>query len=199
MTRQLWLQSAKLRPSPGFQQSGQARGARTYRGHCESGLTDTSFGRPALQVTRVPGAVRRPERCARMRSVWELVDELKSDRRLRAECPHFRRDFPLRGATVFAVEGPLPEEARELVRAIQDDLKRRREELRERRRRAREVPGQARLATEVGQALEALVPRLQDRLHPRDWRRLGDPIDFVVFDGLSATGRVQAVQYSSWR
>lgn len=130
-----------------------------------------------------------------MRSVWEFVDKLKSDRRLRAECPHCRRDFPLRGATVFAVEGPLPEEARELVRAIQDDLKRRREELREKRRRAREVPGQARLATEVGQALEALVPRLQDRLHPRDWRRLGDPIDFVVFEGLSATGRVQGVHF----
>ena len=39
------------------------------------------------------------------------------------------------------------------------------------------------------------MPRLQDRLNPRDWRRLGEPVDFVVFDGLSATGRVQAVRF----
>jgi predicted Holliday junction resolvase-like endonuclease len=130
-----------------------------------------------------------------MRTVRELVDELKSDRRLRVECPHCGQDFPLRQAAVFPVTGPLPEEARELVRGIRDELRRRREELKQRRRRAREAPGQARVATEMGQALEALVPRLQDRLHPRDWRRLGDPIDFVVFDGLSATGRVQAVRF----
>lgn len=130
-----------------------------------------------------------------MRAVRDLLDELKRDRRLRVECPHCRRDFPLRQATVFPVDGPLPEEARGLVRTIRDELRKWREDLRERRRRAREAPGQARLATEIGQALEALVPRLQDRLHPRDWRRLGDPIDFVVFEGLSATGRVQAVRF----
>lgn len=35
-----------------------------------------------------------------MQGVQELVDELKSDRRLRAECPRCRRNFPFREATV---------------------------------------------------------------------------------------------------
>jgi len=124
-----------------------------------------------------------------------LLEGLKRDRRLRAECPCCGRQFAVWRAQVFHVRGPLPEEAQGKVKELREQLREGWKELREQRKRAREVPGRSRVATMVGQALEELVPRLQAGLNARDWRKLGDPIDFVVFQGLAERGRVESVRF----
>lgn len=127
--------------------------------------------------------------------VARLIRELQGDRGLRAECPECKRTFALREAVLFPVRGPLPEAAESVITEYEQELRERKKSLRERRKRAQEAAGRSRVATQVGQLMEALVPVLEDRMLYREWRALGDPVDYVVFRGLVRCGRVEQVEF----
>ncbi|MDR7416923.1 MAG: Holliday junction resolvase-like protein [Armatimonadota bacterium] len=124
-----------------------------------------------------------------------LIRELQRDPALRAICPECGCDFPLSKAVLFPLRGPIPEQAREVIEKRNAELADRRRRLREQRKRARELPGRTRVATLAGQTMEAVVPVLEREVPHREWRPLGDPIDYLVFRGLVQHGRVEVVQF----
>lgn len=129
-----------------------------------------------------------------MDAVERMIRRLQSERGLRAVCPRCGRDFPVRQALLFPARGPYPEPVEQGLRRWKEELQSRRREIVQRRQRARLAPGRSRIATETGQLLEVLVPVRQGEVPHREWRPLGDPIDFLVFPGLSR-GKVEAVRF----
>jgi predicted Holliday junction resolvase-like endonuclease len=116
-----------------------------------------------------------------------LIRSLKSQE-LVAECPNCYSEFPLADALLFDGTAAFPEEARERRREYEDELKSRRAELRKRK----ELAGVRAIATteavSVGKMVEHLVPILKGfEFEPADCRTLFEPIDLLVFNGLSVS------------
>ncbi len=75
------------------------------------------------------------------------------------------------------------------------EIQERSRELRVRRLRAIEAPARGRYSANIGQVLEQLVPVLETSTDPRDWRSLSDPVDYLVFQGLSRHEQIQSLAF----
>jgi predicted Holliday junction resolvase-like endonuclease len=126
----------------------------------------------------------------------DTISQLKADSRIRGHCPHCREEFPLRRALLFYADGPMPASAHERLEARRTELRMRADDLRERRRRAREGAMQKAIDVNVGKILEKVAPVCDGfGCIPRDCRPLFDPIDYIVFDGLSVHGEVKSITF----
>jgi len=107
----------------------------------------------------------------------ELIKQLKQSD-LYAECPN-GEEFKLSQAILFDGTKPLPPEALEIQKAMDDELKKREKE-------ATVNLSSRTKATNIGQQLEKILPTLKNFkwLFP-DCRFIAKPIDFVAFEGLS--------------
>jgi predicted Holliday junction resolvase-like endonuclease len=106
-----------------------------------------------------------------------LIDYLKTQSQVYCECPFCKEIFRLNEARLtYGKEAK--KDLLDKIRKIQEDFEKRLQEEREdARKRSR--------AVSKGLMLESICPYLPDfKYHPRDARFLGDPIDFVVFEGL---------------
>ena len=114
-----------------------------------------------------------------------LIRSLKS-KSLIAECPKCGDEFPLSKALLFDGTEPFPEEAEDRRRKYEEDLKLQYEALKLRKRRAEIDAARTTEAVRIGQMLENIVPSFdQFQYQPTDCRPLFDPIDILVFKGLS--------------
>ena len=117
--------------------------------------------------------------------IGQLIGQLKSSRLL-AECPDCGRDFPLSKAVLFDGLGDFPEAAQLRREAMLDELGQRLEELKSRKHSA--GPGAEKKAIEIGigKIIEKVVPAYKGFGFPIcDCRPLIEPIDMIVFNGLS--------------
>jgi predicted Holliday junction resolvase-like endonuclease len=88
----------------------------------------------------------------------------------------------------------MPKPVQEKVEVWRSDLRTRRLDLRERRRRAHEVAEKQTIDVNLGKILEKIAPVMGGfDYSPRDCRGLFDPIDYSVFSGLSAHKKVDAL------
>lgn len=119
----------------------------------------------------------------------DTLTVLESIKNLIAECPHCQEEFPLRRALLFYANEPLPEKAMGIVKQRERELREREEDLRERRKRASVTTEAISVSVQLGFSLERIAPVLSGfGFHPRDCRALGDPIDYLVFEGLTEGG-----------
>lgn len=126
----------------------------------------------------------------------DTIAELQNDTRIHGHCPHCDDEFPLRDALLFYADGPLPGVARERLELRQAEVSTRAAALRERRRRAHEGAMQRAIDVNVGKILEKVAPVCDGfGCPPRDCRPLFDPIDYVVFGGLSGHGEVKSITF----
>jgi len=131
-------------------------------------------------------AMRRPD----------TITQLQADARIYGRCPSCDEDFPLKRALLFYADAPLPDSARKRLEARRADLKARAIALRAGRRSAREGAMQKAIDVNVGKILERVAPVCDGfGSVPRDCRPLFDPIDYVVFNGLSAHGEVKSITF----
>lgn len=117
--------------------------------------------------------------------IGQLIGQLKSSR-LIAECPECGQDFPLSEAILFDGLGDFPEAAHLRREAMLNELQQRLEELKRRKHSA--GPGAEKKAIEVGigKIIEKVVPAYKGFGFPIcDCRPLFEPIDMIVFNGLS--------------
>ena len=115
-----------------------------------------------------------------------LIDYLKSQSQIYCECPFCAEIFRLNEARLT-----FGEKAR---RDLLDRLRQQREQFRGLLYNAREDAKKRSRAVSKGLMLESICPYLPDfRHHPRDARFLGDPIDFVVFQGLFPEKKVRGL------
>jgi predicted Holliday junction resolvase-like endonuclease len=106
-----------------------------------------------------------------------LIDYLKTQSQVYCECPFCKEIFRLNEARLTF--------GKEARKDLLDRLRKMREDFDERLQGEREDAKRRSRAVSKGLMLESICPYLPDfKYHPRDARFLGDPIDFVIFDGL---------------
>jgi predicted Holliday junction resolvase-like endonuclease len=124
-----------------------------------------------------------------MREAYVMDDFIKSLRSedLIAECPICDGEFKLSDALLFDGTKPFPEEAEVRRAEYEEDLEDNRKNLEKRIKLASERAAVTAEAVSIGKMVEHLTPILDGfGFEPTDCRPLFEPIDFLVFEGLSA-------------
>ncbi|PIU62480.1 hypothetical protein COS83_02385 [archaeon CG07_land_8_20_14_0_80_38_8] len=113
-----------------------------------------------------------------------LIRQLKSSN-LFAKCS-CGEEFKLSDALLFDGMKPFPNEAKEVQEMLLRDLKDREANLKKRKKLVNEKAQITTAAVNIGKELEKVLPTLKDfKWRLNDSRFLNDPIDFVIFNGLS--------------
>jgi predicted Holliday junction resolvase-like endonuclease len=117
----------------------------------------------------------------------ELIGSLKSQA-LVAECPRCYSEFRLSDALLFDGTAAFPKEAKVRRKEYENDLKKKRADLRKKKELASERAIITTESVSVGKMIEHLVPILEGfEFEPADCRTLFEPIDLLVFNGLSSS------------
>jgi len=126
--------------------------------------------------------------------ILKLINQLKVSK-LYAECKECGEEFPLSKAVLFDGLGDFPEPAELKRKQMLEELQAKLDELKKRKVSA--GPGAEKKAIEVGigKIIEKVMPAYQNFGMPiSDCRPLFEPIDMIIFNGLSATS-VQSITF----
>jgi predicted Holliday junction resolvase-like endonuclease len=104
-------------------------------------------------------------------------------------------EFKLSDAILFDGTKQFPQEALETQKQLQEELKSREEDLKKKKTLATTRAMNTAKAVNIGKNLEKVLPTLKDfKWELPDSRFLGDPIDLMTFNGLSA-GKVNSLSF----
>lgn len=110
-----------------------------------------------------------------------------------AECPTCQEEVSLKKAGLFENDNFSPE-ALELYQEQLKEIKERKAALKKLREKGTSKSEIAAKSTNIGFILERLAPTFKSfRFNPNDCRSLFDPIDYVIFEGLSSKGRINKI------
>jgi predicted Holliday junction resolvase-like endonuclease len=114
----------------------------------------------------------------------QLIKQLKESG-LYAECS-CGGEFKLSNAILFDGTKPFPKEALEKQKELKEELKEREEDLKKRLKLATSRAQNTSMSVNIGKKLEVVLPTMKDfKWRLADCRFLGDPIDFITFNGFS--------------
>ena len=117
----------------------------------------------------------------------------KSD--IYAEHPGCGCEFKISKALLFDGTKPFPFKAIEVQKNLEEALRDRQEELKKSMKRATTGAQTTTKSVNFGKLLEKFLLTMKDfKWELSDCRFLGDPIDFVIFQGLSA-GKIESVRF----
>lgn len=123
-----------------------------------------------------------------------LLKALASDKRLYGECPSCEGSFPLAKAHLFYGE-PISGPGLGAFESWKEQLAAGREELSNLKKRAKERTTRAVVSVNIGMYLQEIAPALPGFSYDcHDCRALFDPIDYIVFEGLTKKNRVESIQ-----
>lgn len=109
------------------------------------------------------------------------------------ECPNCDNEVKLSEAGLFHLDDFTPE-ALEVYKEMIAYQKERRAELKERKKNIPLKSGKGAKAVGIGFIYERLAPTLDGfKFNKNDCRSMFDPIDYVIFEGLSAKQRVEKI------
>ena len=124
----------------------------------------------------------------------EIIKILKESD-IYAEHPGCGGEFKISDALLFDGTKPFPFKALEVQKNLEEGLKKRQEELTKSLKRATTGAQTTAKSVNVGKLLEKVFPTMKDfELELSDCRFLGEPIDLVVFKGLTA-GKVESISF----
>ncbi|OGJ15719.1 hypothetical protein A3K73_04020 [Candidatus Pacearchaeota archaeon RBG_13_36_9] len=119
-----------------------------------------------------------------MKKEDELIKQLKGSN-LYAECP-CGGEFKLSDAILFDGTKPFPSEALEKQKELLEALKEREKDLKKKKNLATDRAENTAMAVNLGKKLEVILPTMKDfKWSLADCRFLGEPIDFITFNGFS--------------
>jgi predicted Holliday junction resolvase-like endonuclease len=125
----------------------------------------------------------------------EVINALQAGRFL-AECPSCKETMRLKDAGLFYLDEFTPE-AQALYGQRQAEQKERERELKRARKQVTVRVESTTLAVNLGFILERLAPTMPGfRFHRSDCRSLFDPIDYIVFEGLSRKAAVERIIFT---
>jgi predicted Holliday junction resolvase-like endonuclease len=131
----------------------------------------------------------------RSRKAREIIRTLQ-DRGFHAECPCCEEPMRLRDCGLFFLDEFTPE-AEGIYNRLKAGLAERAEELKQRRKDISVRSEVGAKAVNIGFILERLAPSMGTfRFARNDCRSLFDPIDYVIFEGLSAKGVVSNIVFA---
>ncbi len=115
----------------------------------------------------------------------ELINNLKKSK-LVAECPNCLEEFSLASITMFDGTKKFPEMAESRRLEWQKEFDDRFAELKERQIRADSGAEKKAIAIGIGKIIEKVIPAYKNfNMVSSDCRFLAEPIDMIVFDGVS--------------
>jgi predicted Holliday junction resolvase-like endonuclease len=125
-----------------------------------------------------------------------ILDDIRKDKRLFIRCPCCDGEFKASKALLFDATKPLPKEAESLLAEKRKAHEADKEALAKRKR----MIGKAEItakAVNIGKIVEKIATVLPGfAARPADCRSLFEPIDFIVFEGLSTSGRVESIHFA---
>jgi predicted Holliday junction resolvase-like endonuclease len=125
----------------------------------------------------------------------DLINFLKTND-FKAICPDCHEVLQLKKVDLFSLDEFSPE-AIEKLNQMKQDIKQRKLELKELTKKKRAKIEVTTASVNLGFILERLAPALQEfRFEKNDCRSLFDPIDYVIFEGLHKTGKVQKIIFT---
>jgi len=125
-----------------------------------------------------------------------LVSELKSNRRFRATCPRCGCDIRLADTVMYSLDDTPPAEALTAIQAIRDRIKERKNELAAARARMTTRAQSTAAAVNLGKIIEKIMPSFSTFTHaPGDCRAIFEPIDYLVFSGLTKSREVEKLVF----
>ena len=141
--------------------------------------------------------LRRKTTESRKRGYMSVKEKLRRQRGLYARCPRCEGEFPLSKAPLFdATQNALPQPALDYLKGRRDELADMQKDLAARKLAAITRPRIAAEAVNIGKVVEKICPSLPGfPVASGDCRSLLEPIDYVVFRGLSARGRVDSLVF----
>ena len=115
----------------------------------------------------------------------DLIKGLQSDRSIYAECP-CGESFPLHKAVMFYADGPIPPEAQKIIKQTEQDLIERKMDVLKARHNLKSRSETATVSVNIGKIIEKVAPAIRGfKFDRRDCRFLSEPIDYLVFNGLT--------------
>jgi predicted Holliday junction resolvase-like endonuclease len=132
----------------------------------------------------------------RRRSSRTVIGQLQDGRKFRGTCPSCDEDFLLADAVLFAIDDVPPEEALAAIRAAREGIRERREALSRARERMSKRAEKTSEAVNLGKIVEKIVPSFSTFEHSAgDCRALFEPIDYLIFQGLSSPSLVDSLLF----
>jgi len=117
--------------------------------------------------------------------VSRMIQTLKRSKFI-AECPHCGDEFLLSKSLLFDGRKKFPTKAEARRLELLEELKERAVELLERQKRAKTKSEKTAISVGIGKIIEKILPAHKNfELTPADCRFLAEPIDMIVFDGVS--------------
>jgi len=124
----------------------------------------------------------------------EIIDMLET-KNFYAECPCCEEPIPLREAGLFYLDN-FTDEAETLYQKRQEEIKERAESLKRLRKSISFRSEVGAKAVNIGFILERLAPSMKTfRFEHNDCRSLFDPIDYLIFEGLTLKGKVTRILF----
>lgn len=125
-----------------------------------------------------------------------LISAIQRDKRFMGTCPACSEDFRLADAALFALNDGPPETALAAIAGIRERIKERKEDLATARARMTQRAERTAQAVNLGKIIEKIVPSFSSFSYASgDCRALFEPIDYVIFSGLTSAGRVDALHF----
>jgi predicted Holliday junction resolvase-like endonuclease len=133
----------------------------------------------------------------------KIIRQLMSIPGLKVECPHCLEEFPVKRGKLFSMYDTYPPPAQKILRArfrsaneLKDELKERKQQLIENRKTKPLKITVSAQACNFGKIAEQIVPAfLTFPYKQNECRPLFEPIDYIIFKGLSANGRVEVIKF----
>ena len=114
-----------------------------------------------------------------------MIQSLKRSK-LIAECPHCGEEFQLSESLLFDGGEKFPEKAEKIRLGMQEGLENRISDLEKLQKRTIRVSERSAISVGVGKNIEQVLPAHKNfNLITADCRFLGEPIDIILFDGVS--------------
>jgi len=133
----------------------------------------------------------------------KIIQQLVSIPGLKIECPSCNEEFPVKRAKLFNMYDSYPPEVQKIIRErlasaneLKGDIKERKKQLAENKKKKPEKITIAAQASNFGQISEQILPAfLTFPYKQSECRILFKPIDYIVFTSLSGKGRVEAIKF----
>mgnify|MGYP001195124209 CR=1 FL=1 len=129
------------------------------------------------------------------RSAGQIINTITKGG-LKALCPCCNQPIDLKDAGLFYLDD-FTDDAKNRYKAYQDELKQRRKQLKIDEAKIQSRSRIAAESTNIGKILERLAPALDMfQFSKNDCRAIFDPIDYVIFEGLSEKDRVERILFT---
>lgn len=133
----------------------------------------------------------------------KIIQQLVSIPGLRVQCPHCTEEFPIRRAKLFSMYDTYPPAVQKIIRErfesaneSNEELKERKKQLAENKKKKPERIAAGAQGSNFGKIAEQIVPAFVTFPYKqKECRPLFEPIDYIIFTGLSAKGHVHAIKF----